>query len=257
MSVEFELTDWAERATKIFNQISSETNTKYYQQSPLNKITAPIDNLIIGINPGSYSPGGSELSPKLFLEGNPSWNNRFECGDEGCMVSKDWNRFFGAVHFFVCHDYKNHPNGFDDDCKTVWTNITPFATKSKNFLKDIHYRAAVPFTVELINILQPKQIFFLGNNIRGLLEGNSKVCHIPILKDNQSGNIIEIGTINGMPYIQLPHPSRNWGFNKFFIPTITTIWNQLVSQNYSLKKVADTIKHEISQWVLRIKVIEE
>lgn len=256
MSIQTELLKWASEATEVFNEISRrDPQTQYYQQSPLNRIDTFIDNLIIGINPGSFSPGVSQLTPEQFLAGNPHWENRFERLEEGSKVSSDWKKFFGNTHYFLCQDYNYHSKGIDDDSKTVWTNLTPFATKSKNLLKDIHYTSAVPFTTRLIDILKPKFIYILGSDIRRILEIEYDICHISILQDKQSGREIEIGTINKIPYIQLPHPSRNWGFSHFFIPTIVSIWRQLAERN-SLNTTATRIQGEMRQWMARIKALD-
>lgn len=254
--LESELVLWAEKAVKILNQVSENTDTLYYQQSPLSKIKEPVDSLIIGINPGSYSPGVSKLTPEQFLEGNLYWENRFERMEEGSMVTKDWKDFFGNAHYFICQDYKCHSLGFDRDSKNVWTNLTPFATKSKNYLKNIQYKESIPFLVKLIDILKPKQIYFLGTRISDLLGRYAEINSIQLIQDTQQGGIIEIGTCNHYPYIQLPHPSRKWGFNHFFIPSVVSIWQQLVEKNYTLNQTAETIKHEINQWLRRLRVIE-
>lgn len=257
MDITNQLLEWAKDATTVYNKISAlEPNTKYYQQSPLNIISSPIENLIIGINPGSYSPGISELSPEQFLAGNPFWGNRFDNLIEGSKVSSSWRRFFGNVHYFICQDFEYHPEGFDNDSKTVWTNITPFATKSENHLKDAHYTDAIPLTARLIRILQPKRIYLLGKNIRSLLQNDCKISHVQILQENRFGRKIEIGTIDSKPYIQLPHPSGNWGFSHFFIPTIVSIWRQVTINNNSLNETASRIKDEIQQWLVRIQVLE-
>lgn len=254
--LEFELFLWAKEAVRIFNQVSEETETQYYQQSPLSNVKEHVDSMIIGINPGSNSPGISKLTPEQFLGGNYYWKNRFESMEEGSPVSKDWKDFFGNVHYFICQDYKCHPIRFDQDSKNVWTNITPFATKSKNFLKNKQYREALPLLNQLINILKPKSIYLLGTKVSDLMGENCDIYSMPLLRDKQSGCIIEIGTCNGSQYIQLPHPSRNWGFNHFFIPTVVSIWKQLMEKNYNLNHTADTIKHEVDQWLKRLQVIE-
>ena len=54
-----ELRKWAEDVVPEFNKLSDATKTPYYTQSPLNVIESTIENLVIGINPGS---GGHEAS---------------------------------------------------------------------------------------------------------------------------------------------------------------------------------------------------
>lgn len=256
LDIKSRLSDWARRATKAFNQLSKDTNTRYYQQSPLNLIDTPVETMVVGINPGSDSSGISTLTPDSFLAGNPNWNRRFESKSGRMIVSKEWARFFGAIHFFCCMNYDFHPDEFDDDKKTVWTNVTPFATPNENLLKNKHYTEAIPFTCELIEILQPRQLVIVGSNIINLLASMGTVNKIPVVRDNQSKRIIEIGCFNSIPFIQLPHPSRDWGFNKFFIPSFISIWRNLISDNRTVDDIAGSIKHEITQWTDRINVME-
>ena len=109
MTIQESLKDWAQRAingTQIngkdyrgFNEISKVTNTQYYLQSPLDKITNTIDTLVLGINPGGTDSGVTEMiSPEDFLKGNKHWENRFRDNH----VSSDWAAYFGRGHKMIC-----------------------------------------------------------------------------------------------------------------------------------------------------------
>jgi len=249
-NIQEQLRIWADEAIATFNPLSESTNTLYYQQSPLNEINEPIDTLIIGINPGS-SGSGSKKTAEEFLRGNSEWKNRFD----GSHVSKKWHKFFGEAHYFICQDYICHSNGFDDDKKTVWTNLTPFATAKAASLKNEHYAKSLPFIARLIEILCPQRIILLGSGAFNLLENYAKVEHIPLVRDNYSNMTMEVGRINGTSSIQVPHPSRDWGFPKFFIPIFVAMHRRFDVNGKSLAEISKIMRNEISQWLSRIELI--
>lgn len=244
-----ELQRWAADAVRTFNGVSAVTNTQYIQQSPLNCICNQIETMVIGINPGSAQPGITNISGDEFLGGNPCWNNRFENDTEGSAVSKEWAKFFGNAHYFICGDKNRHINGFDDDAKTVWTNLTPFATVKANQLKDVHYEASLPFLLKLIGILGPKRIVLLGSDAFNCIAKYTKadVQRKKVVRDKQGKIVLEIGTIDGVPAIQLPHPSGNWKFHGLFVPVFVKMWEIVLNEKLSLKESAAKMRSQLTR----------
>lgn len=255
MNIKDLLHDWAEEAIQVFNTVSSQKpNVPYYTQSPLNQITQPIDTLILGINPRSTGSKSRYMkSPEEYLCGNEYWQHRFEGPEEGSHVSSDWAKYFGNAHFMLCGDQERHNLLLDNDAKTVWTNLTPFATSDTSKLTKDHFEQALPFTARLINILRAKRIILLSTEGFTYLNPYIKVERRPLVRDTTSNRIIEIGTINGIPALQLSHPSRDWGFPKFFIPMIVQMHklHAVDEKNKSLEEVVTKIKSQL----LRIDVI--
>lgn len=237
-----ELQRWAQDAVSTFNDVSAKTDTQYIQQSPLNCISKPIETMVIGINPGSARSGITTLSDVEFLAGNPCWNSRFEADTEGSDVSKEWARFFGNAHYFICGDKNRHVNSFDDDTKTVWTNLTPFATVKAGQLKDVHYKASLPLLLRLIGILSPKRIVLLGSDDFNYIAKYTKadVQREKVVRDKHGKMTLEIGAINGIPAIQLPHPSGNWKFHGLFVPVFVKMWEIVLNE----KTIIETVRRQ-------------
>ncbi len=244
MNTKDSLKDWAEKAIEIFNPISEETTTQYYLQSPLDQITKPIETLVLGINPGSTKPGVTEMkSPEEFLKGNKDWDNRFK--DD--YVSSNWAKYFGNGHFMLCGDQERRNRSLDEDSKTVWSNLTPFATTDASKLSKVHLEEGIPVTVQLIKILKPKRIILFSTDGFKHLKPYAEVERLPIVKNVTTNRVIEIGTIESIPTIQLPHPSGNWGFPKFYIPMIVQMHqlHAVNENNGTLEAVANKIKNQL------------
>ncbi len=250
-SVREQLSDWARDAIKDLNPLALKTGIGYYQQSPLNGINNPIETLVCGINPGSGS-SGRELSAETFLNGNDDWTSRFISEDDNAYVSKKWAKYFGDAHYFICNDKVRHRDGFDNDTKTVWTNLTPFATPDSNGLTKELYTASIPYTLKLFQILKPKRIILLGFDSFDKImkyhgDVNIKVIAIPIVKDRLEKGLLIVGTIDGIPTIQLPHPSRSWNFHRFFVPLFVQMWDQIVKERRPLIETAEKIKNNLTR----------
>lgn len=250
-NIQNELQQWAEKAVGKFNELSKETGIGYYQQSPLDIIYKPIETLICGINPGSGSSAVC-MTPEKFLEGNEEWENRFVSDEENATITKDWAKFFGGVHYFVCGDQLRHNKGFDDDAKTVWTNLTPFATPDTKGLGVELYEKTIPYTLDLIKILRPKKIILLGFDTfdkilrYGKIE-KGEVIAIPIVKDKIGKGVLEVGSIYDIPTIQQPHPSRSWKFHNFFMPIFVKMWSQIIGEKKSIGETAEKIKAQLTR----------
>lgn len=246
MSIKELLYNWAKEAINEFNSVSKATTTQYYLQSPLDQITEPIDTLILGINPGSTEPGVTEMkSPEEFLKGNIDWDNRFKDG----YVSSNWAKYFGNGHFMLCGDQERRNGSLDEDTKTVWSNLTPFATTKASKLSKDHLEKGIPVGVQMIKILKPKRIILFTTDGFNRLEQYAKVERLPIVKDLTTNRVIEIGTIEGIPTIQLPHPSGNWGFPKFFLPMIVQLHrlHAVDETNGILEDAANKIKYQLKR----------
>lgn len=255
MNIKDLLHDWAEEAIEVFNSLSSKNpKTPYYTQSPLDKINHPIDTLVLGINPSSSESKETAMkSPDEFLCGNENWRYRFQGETEGSHVSSDWAKYFGNAHFMLCGDQERHNLLLDNDEKTVWANLTPFATTDASKLTKAHFEEALPFTARLIKILKPRRIILLSTEGLSHLNPFIRVERLPLVRDTSSHKTIEIGTIDGIPAIQLSHPSRDWGFPKYVIPMIVQMHklHAVEENNKSLDEVAAKIKYQLS----RIEVI--
>lgn len=246
-STKEQLREWARKAVEVLNEVSASTRTQYYLQSPLSNITAPVNTVVIGINPGSAQRGVSTLSAEEFLAGNSCWPDRFESNQEGATISIEWAKYFGGAHLFICGDESRHVSGFDDDTITVWTNLTPFATCNEKLLNDLHFQHSVPRIIELLDILKPKQIVLLSMEAFDRLEdfSNAEVQRQKIVRDTISGRILEIGAINAIPAIQLPHPSGNWGFHGLVIPVFFKMWQLYRQQTRTLEECAVRMRTQL------------
>ncbi len=248
-NIQKELLDWAKEAVRIFNGVSADTNTRYIQQSPLDCISKRIETMVIGINPGSAQPGVTAITPEEFLAGNPCWNHRFENYAEGSEVSDRWAKFFGNAHYFICGDKSCHINGFDDDAKTVWTNLTPFATVNAQQLKKVHYEVSLPFLIRLIEILSPQRIVLLGSDAFDCMTkyAEADVQREKVVRDRQGKMTLEIGAIAGTPAIQLPHPSNNWGCHNLIAPIFVKMWEIVLNEKLSLKDCAAKMRSQLTR----------
>lgn len=252
ISIKEALNDWVMKAVEEFNPLTSE-GIGYYQQSPLDNINKPIETLVCGINPGSESSGQC-LTAETLLKGNSDWTNRFVSTEEYASVAKNWTKYFGNAHYFICGDIVRHNGDLDDDTKTVWTNLTPFATPDTSGLFKKLYEVSIPHTLRLIKILTPRRIILLGfDSFEKILKyhgvENTEVIAIPIVKDRMEDGILKVGTIDGIPTIQLPHPSRGWKFHNFFVPLFVRMWDQIVNERRPLIETAEKIKNNLTHLV--------
>lgn len=249
MTIQESLKNWAKDAVDVFNPLSQTTSTQFYLQSPLDQITAPVDTLVLGINPHGEISKGAEKSPEEFLKGNPKWDRRFE----GNHVSREWSNYFGKAHKMICGNQERDHLMLDNDKKTVWENLTPFVTPDSGQLKPEHWDAGLRSTADLITILKPKRIILLSESGFNRLAPYIAIEHLPIVKDTITQRTIEIGTIGGYPAIQLSHPSREWITHSLFLPMIVQLHKlHAVDEKIEpLEEAATKIKNQLR----RIEVI--
>ena len=148
--------EWGEKWVERFNELSAKYEVPYYTQSPLNLIGDRIDIMFVGINPKGGNKGVTNNTLDKFLAGNECWDQRF-CGNKNV-----WKLTNGA-RFFMGYDAFKHEETIDNDNKVVWTNLTPFQSdKGFTDLKAELRDEGIKSTFELISILRPRKIVFLG-----------------------------------------------------------------------------------------------
>ena len=189
-----------------------------------------------------------------FFAGNKEWwDNRFVSTDNGAEITKGGKyKYFNNGHYIICGDRIRHNDGFDNDAKTVWTNFTPFSTKGKATINNDHYKKSVPKIVELINILSPKRIYLFGKDSFNFFtdyQNCVKIERKKILKDNLEDGILEIGEINGIPAIQLPHPSIKWRFHKIFVPLFAEMWRNCLKEKLPLDELSIKMRKQLTRLV--------
>ena len=209
-----ELKKWADEYVPKFNKLSAEYRKVYYTQSPLNKLTGPAELMIVGINPAG-GDGTVCLDADEFLRGNPSWETRFSA--DGKI---EWD-FVGKAHSLLGYRNDVRCDPIDDDSKTVWTNLTPFASpKGSCDLPGELRNAGVEALLKLIAIVKPQKIVLLGVDAFKILDRYSKtessenvaIDHLSVI-DNIK---LEIGRIGAIPAVQIVHPAGHWPIsNKF------------------------------------------
>ena len=70
-----------------------------------------------------------------------------------------------------------------------------------------------------------------------------------ILKDNLEDGILEIGEINGIPAIQLPHPSIMWGFHNIFVPLFAEMWRICLNEELPLDELSIKMRKQLTRLV--------
>lgn len=240
---------WANKYVPKFNDLSKLYATPYYTQSPLNLINHQIDLMIIGINPkGSIGEGGREMSIEQFLSGNPCWASRIN--HEG---KNTWT-FNRGAHFFLGYDNFYDPEDIDNDKKTIWTNLSPFESKQgNNDLKKELMEEGLKSTLELIEILKPKRIVLLGINafrqIEKAMGNDGKVEYLPVYKNVKS----QVGRINQIPTVCVPHPSGQWEVSNKFIPMFIFLHQlaEITNDKNVIKPLKDVVRvmqTEMKSW---------
>lgn len=248
------LREWAEKYVPMFNELAQKYNTSYYTQSPLDKVEASPELMVIGFNPAGTFGGGAEVKyTTSFLKGNPCWNQRFQ---ENGEIHKQWNAYFGTARCFLGVTGKKSEHSVDDDTKTVWTNLTPFPspqglTQMKN---EIAYKG-YDSTLDLISVFKPRRIVFMGfdgfksfeNYCRKML--GKSIEHLCIADKYK----IEIGKIEDIPFIVTMHPS--WARNKpnciNFTSKLTSLHDSIIKNaNKSLQEIKETLTKKLSATLL-------
>lgn len=246
-----ELLDWAQKYVTQFNELSELYKCSYYTQSPLTEINSDIDLMIIGINPkGSIESGISNKNDIEFLRGNPFWSQRFNADGS---IHKDWAKFFGGARFFLGYRGNKSPDPIDDDNKTVWTNLSPFVSpKGSSDLRKELLKSGIESTIELISILKPKKILFLGCGAFEKIKkhSNSRIEYYKVF-DNKN---LFIGRINDIPAITVNHPSGQWAVSNKFTSVFIFLHSLCEDGKSPLKDVKQRMMNELKLWQTRINI---
>ena len=260
-NIQEELRKWAEKYVPIFNELSAQTETCYYTQSPIGEIDSEVELMIIGINPkGPKSTGAVNKTTEEYLKGNPYWNSRFLPNNK--YNSKDWGKFVGGARFFMGYDDSFYPESIDNDKKTVWTNISPF--QSENGFSDLPKEViqdSLNSLMDLITILNPKRIVLLGTNAFNVFakyaNENMKhdIEHVNVLKDWK----LQIGRIKGISTICVNHPSGAWAISNKFIPVFVFLYfltDKLENRKpiMSLDHVKKIMIDDMYLWQIRMNI---
>ena len=248
--------EWGEKWVERFNELSAKYEVPYYTQSPLNLVGDRIDIMFVGINPKGGNKGVTNRTLDNFLAGNECWGQRF-CGDKNV-----W-KFTNGARFFMGYDVSKHVDTIDNDHKVVWTNLTPFQSdKGFTDLKAELRDEGVKSTLELISILKPEKVVFLGGNAFGLLDkyaDNNLRLHFEHIK--VFGKLpLEIGRLYNIPAYYVSHPSGKWPVSHCFISVFVFLRNLIdIYENdkptKSLKTVAESMRKEFALWHDRIETM--
>lgn len=205
---------WADKTADAYHNLATdpahpECNLAFYTQSDLRKLTTAPDLLILTINPN----GNAGYTRKDGFDGqldNQAWK---DWGLDGRMTGEvllKGNPFFSNRETWPL--WKRLRNIFrrgkieqmlDDESRFVYTELIFFNTLSARDIPKEAYRL-VPNTIDLINILQPKQILCVG----------AATC-LPVLKQYVTGltqiakNVKE-GKINDIPLFAIPHTASRY-----------------------------------------------
>lgn len=189
MSIQKKLRNWSDKAAKGYVAIANEYGEEapsFYTQSDLTKVSGSPDVIVLGINPGSdglyreqktkigWELNGSDMDGEHLILGNyfkndgvSSWSNRNKWAF--------WNRL--KAYF---RDVKTG-NPLDREEKFVVSNMSFFNSKKANQLSDDLLIKTIPYSLELITILTPRHILFLGG--MGMVDKLKRVDRNNILFD--------------------------------------------------------------------------
>lgn len=145
--MQIKLHEWAEKVVQKYNQIGK----SYYTQSDLTKIVESPTILILGINPGSTGIAKDPLKEEVFLKGNPNFYER-----EKWHLWKQLRKILSEGGAAIL---------LDDESRFVFSNVFHCDTsKAKHLSTELKDEELVNLTLDLINILRPKQVLCLGKN---------------------------------------------------------------------------------------------
>lgn len=248
---------WSRKWTPRFNALSAKYNTPYYTQSPLCAIADEVDVLFAGINPQGSNSGTTRLTEAQFLAGNNSWEERFK-------DDKNVWKFTNGARFFMGYDASRHAESIDNDSRVVWTNLSPF--QSRNGFLDLKAELrdeGVRSFIELIVLLQPKKIVFLGGNAFSLLDKyadesvKQHISHLKVFRNLP----LEIGRIFDKPACYVPHPSGKWPVSHCFVPVFIFLRElcdvyEEEKPLFSLEEVRAKMRREWKLWQDGVEIEE-
>lgn len=128
----------------------------------------------------------------LLLGNHPSWNRRNEWAY--------WRRLY--------YLFGEKDNPLNEEKNFVVTNATFFATPKANKLSSELLMRTLPYTLALINILQPRLIVVLSGKdlLHKIEEQNDKLQYAQLFDSYKN---LFFGNFNGIPCCGIPHPSAS------------------------------------------------
>ena len=190
MNIQEEIVKWAEKTVKEYHRIASrkEVNLAYYTQSDLSLLSEEPQLMIVGINPGSggsYKEQCENKNWSYLYNNNQDENHLLKgnyCREEGKPsswdVHKKWKYWAGLKR---CLSKTNLNAIIDDDSKIIVTNASFFSTKKADGISEALLKETIPYTLDLINITNPKHLIFLSG----------KSCFERLHRLSKSSNLIQ------------------------------------------------------------------
>ena len=129
-------------------------------------------------------------------DGNPNWDDR-----------NNWSYWKRLKAYFK--DVATG-NPLDNEDKFVVTNMSFFNSKKANQLSNKLLIRTIPYSLDLIKLIAPKHIIFLGGS--GMLDKLKRVNRNNIFFDLSYEMIkpkVYKGYFNNIPFLAVPHPSAH------------------------------------------------
>lgn len=200
------LVEWATLTNNFYISMAESDKVHdiaFYQQSPLLDITESPDVVVLGINPGSAGSFTDQKSDQKWIEngigsrqhllnGNPDWKNH-----DSWVFARNVKGLLRPT----LGDSVNNNN------KLVFTNATFFNTLKVNLLPPDVLPESLPYTVNLIQILNPKFVVALGgNDCFKLLKNKYKDFEYTSI----FGTKLLLGQLNNITYVGIYHTSYHY-----------------------------------------------
>lgn len=217
MNIQEEIVKWAGKTVRKYHEIASrkEVNLAYYTQSDLSLLSKEPQLMIVGINPGSggsYKEQCENKNWSYLYNNNQDKNHLLKgnyCREEGKSSSwdehKKWKYWAGLKR---CLSKTNLNAIIDDDSKIIVTNASFFSTKKADGISDSLLIETIPYTLDLINITNPKYLIFLsGKSCFERLHRLSKSSNLIQFEYKHVCGNIYIGKLKGKLCVGIPHPT--------------------------------------------------
>lgn len=264
MSIQEEIVDWAKETVKAYHQIANrdDVNLAYYTQSDLSLISEEPVLMIVGINPGSGGTYKEQCENKnwSYLHNNNQDENHLlkgnYCRKKGEPSSWENHRKWGYWKGLKrCLSQTNLKTIIEDDSKIIVTNASFFSTEKADEIRDSLLKETIPYTLDLINITQPKHLIFLSGKkcFEKLLNLSRTSENIQFEYKNVCGNIY-VGVLNGKLCIGIPHPayktSEELNLVASIIPFLFSITNY---KDIDIESICKECTEQIKKYEERIR----
>lgn len=208
MILENKLKQWAEKTADFYHQKATSDDKRFdlafYTQSDLTKVKQSPELMILAINPGiggTYSDQiesdnwkkwgiDKRMDGATLLKGNPAWDTR-NTWVYWQRINNIFNR--GGIN-----------NILQDESNFVLSNLTFFSTANEKLLPNGVFEECAEKTIDLVNILQPKNILCLGKD--SCLEPLKKNGNFSVI-DLLPFGLLRYGKYNGISVYGIKHPS--------------------------------------------------